>query len=311
MPDYSLALALDLRSYGMNSPRSAQSRAGILGPSDLGFCRQKATLKTKGVAESDEKSISAAQIGTAIHAYAALAFAAAHPDWIIEDRKVTTTFPSGAEISGTPDIIATDWNALIDIKTTDGFEWVKRNGTSLNHRYQRHTYALGALQAGLLVDTEDNPLMVGNLYIDRSGKERDPYFVMERFDPTLTDEVDSWIQDVIYAVKTGEDASRDIVSTICDKICEFYTVCRGGLPVEEGQILINDDDTKAAIRMYVDGKNLASEGEKLKREAKTLLYGINGTDGEWQVRWVTINPSFIEGYERSGSERLDVVPVKK
>lgn len=297
-------VAAAIKAYSDGSSRSLQSAAGIIGPSDLGFCRQKATLMTRGVEQSDSKPTAAAQIGTAIHTYAGEALRAMFPHWIVDDHKVTATFPSGAQVSGTPDIIAPDYNALIDIKTVDGFAWVKREGTSLNHRYQRHTYALGAIQEGLLDDSK--PLFVGNLYIDRSGKEPEPLLLIEPFDPSLTDEIDSWIGDVIYAAKHGEDASRDIPSPVCEKICEYFTVCRGGLEVHEGGEFIEDPDLKAAIRMYVEGRDMEKEGSKLKREASTRLAGVNGSDGEWQVRWVSVAPTTVQAFEKQGFDRLDV-----
>ena len=42
------AIALDftmaVRNYGLSDGRTLQSKAGIIGPSDLGFCRQRAAL---------------------------------------------------------------------------------------------------------------------------------------------------------------------------------------------------------------------------------------------------------------------------
>lgn len=298
-----------IRDYGMNDPRSAQSRAGILGPSDLGFCRQKAALTTKGVPDSDEKSIHAAQVGTAIHRYVAQAFAAYNPEWICDSERLTATFPSGAQIAGTPDLICPDYNALVDVKTVDGFAWVKREGTSLNHRYQRHTYAMAAAQAGLLDDSK--PMYVGNLYIDRSGKEPLPLLLIEEYDPSLTFEIDDWIRDVIYAVETGEDASRDIPAPVCEQICEKFTVCRGSLETHEGGVLIEDPTLRAALQMYVDGRDMEKEGGQLKREASAMLHGINGTDGVWQVRWTDVAPSSIEAYERAGYAKIDVRKARK
>lgn len=302
-------LAADIRDYGMNAPRSVQSREGILGPSDLGFCRQKAALTVKGVADTDEQSIAAAQIGTAIHEYVAKAFKERHPDWIIDDHKVTARFPSGAEISGTPDIIAPDWNAIIDVKTVDGFSWVKREGTSQNHKYQRHCYAMGAVQEGLL--DASKTVYVGNLYIDRSGKEPEPYFIIEEFDPTLTDEIDSWIQDVIYAVKQGEDASRDIPAAICERICSKFTACRGELETHEGGEFIEDPTLVSAIDMYVEGRSMVKDGEQLKKEAQARLFGVNGRTNEYQVRWVDVAPTTVDSFEKAGYSRMDVRKVRK
>ena len=302
MNDILNMLATDIRAYSDNSARSQQSRAGILGPSDIGFCRSKAALVTKGVQPTDHVSIAAAQIGTAIHEYVGAAIKQAHPGWIVDEQRVTATLPSGAVVSGTPDIIAPDLDAIIDVKTVDGFEWIKRDGTSRNHKYQRHLYALGAQQAGLITEQ----CKVGNLYIDRSGKEPEPMLLMEDFDPTLTMEIDSWIGDVIYAVKNGEDASRDIPAPVCEKICSFFTVCRGGLEVHEGGELIEDATLISAIDMYVEARDLEKQAGKQKREAAAMLSGVNGTDGRYAVRWTHVNPATVQAFEKQGYDRLDI-----
>ena len=303
LPDLQQRLAQAIHDYSYADPRSKQSRDGILGPSDLGFCRQKAVLTTREVQQTDKTNEAAARIGTAIHRYVAQAFAQANQGWIADSEKVTATFPSGVAISGTPDLICPSENAIIDVKTVDGFEWVKRNGTSLNHKYQRHAYALGAMQAGLLDGSRT--VYVGNMYIDRSGKEPEPFFIIEEFDPSLTGEVDSWIGDVIYAVKNGEDASRDIPAAVCEKICPFFTACRGGLPVDEGS-LIDSPELVAAVDMYVDARDLEKRAKQMKDEASAVLAGTNGSTGTWQVRWVEIPPTVVERFEKRGYTRLDI-----
>ncbi|MBU6278734.1 MAG: hypothetical protein KGN78_05765 [Actinomycetales bacterium] len=309
LPDLQQRLAQAIHDYSYADPRSKQSRDGILGPSDLGFCRQKAVLTTREVARTDETNEAAARIGTAIHRYVAQAFAQANQGWIADSEKVTATFPSGVAISGTPDLICPSDNAIIDVKTVDGFEWVKRNGTSQNHKYQRHAYALGAMQAGLLDGSQT--VYVGNMYIDRSGKEPEPFFIIEEFDPSLTGEVDSWIGDVIYAVKNGEDASRDIPAAVCEKICPFFTACRGGLEVHDGGTLIEDAELLAAVDMYVEARELSSHAEQMKKEAQRALSGINGSTGTYQVRWVEVAPTTIQSFEKAGYLRMDVRKVRK
>lgn len=311
-PDYAALIHADLRAYDNASERSQQSMNGILGPSDIGFCRQKATLVTRGVDPTDPKKMWAAQVGTAIHNYVELALKNSHPDWLmgsIDKITVTATLPSGASISGHPDIIIPSDNTILDIKTVDGFEWVKRNGTSDSHKYQRHLYALGAMQEGILDGTK--PVYVGNLYFDRAGNEQAPILHIEEFDHALSDEIDSWISDVSYAVMNDEDASRDIPSSVCSQICEFFTVCRGNLPVHEGQDFTDSDDLRAAIRMVVEAQQMEKKAKALKASGKKVLAGFNGTDGEYQVRWTEIAPTYIDGYQRAGSVRLDVVPLKR
>lgn len=303
------AIAQALDAYSRGDARSVQSAEGILGPSDLGFCRNKAALMTKGVSQSDSKSLWAASVGTAIHTYTASALSKAFPSWIVDNKRVTATFPSGAAVSGTPDIISPDWNAVLDVKTVDGFAWVKRNGTSQNHKFQRHTYALGAIQAGLL--DESKPIFVGNVYLDRSGKEKEPYVTLEQFDPTLTDQVDTWISDVIYAVKHDEEASKDIAPAVCEQICEFFTVCRGSMPDTHDPMLILDGEQKDAIRMYVEARDMAKEADRMKRAAQAHLVGVEGSDGEWQVRWTHIPESEVASFRKNGYDRMDIRKVRK
>jgi hypothetical protein len=312
MLNYDEAIRTALDNYDRSASRTMQSREGILGPSDIGFCRQKAVLVTRQVPPTDEVSHWAANVGTAIHNYVEAALKATHPDWLmgsIDNITVTAELPSGAKISGHPDIVIPHENTVLDIKTVDGFEWVKRNGTSDAHKYQRHLYALGCRQADIFDPTL--PIHVGNVYFDRSGKEKDFLIVMDEYDPSLTAEIDSWVQDVIYAVRHGEDSARDVAAAVCQRICEFFTVCRGGLAVNDGGDVITDEYLLSAIDMYVQGREQENQGKRMKSEAKELLQGVNGASATHQVRWVTVNPAQVAAFERPASTRLDVVKLKK
>jgi CRISPR/Cas system-associated exonuclease Cas4 (RecB family) len=302
-----------VKAYGESSDRSVQSAQGKLGPSDIGFCRNKAALMIRGIEQSDSTSIAAAQVGTAMHTYIGDAIKAMFPTWIIDSQRFTATLPSGVEVSGTPDIVIPEQNAIIDIKTVDGFEWVKRNGTSQNHKFQRHLYAMGAVQAGVL--DGGKTVYVGNIYFDRSGKEPEPYFVIEEMDPTLTDEIDAWISDVTYAVINKEDAMRDVAAPVCEKICSYYTVCRGALPTHEGGEFIEDHDRVEALRMYIEARDMAKVADKQKREAQAMLVGTNGIaniDGEsFQLRWTHINGGMVDAFEKQPYDRMDVRKVRR
>lgn len=310
--DYAAAALAAINASQDNSPRSMQSAQGKLGPSDIGFCRQKAALMTKGVPATDVTNMWPAFVGTSLHDHIEAALKQMFPTWLmgsIDKVRVTATLPSGAEISGHPDIVIPSANTILDIKTVDGFEWVKREGTSQQHKYQRHLYALGALQAGLLDSSK--PVTVGNLYFDRSGKEKTPLCLKEEMDPNLTSQVDQWIQDVIYAVANGEDASRDVVAPVCEKICSHFTACRGGLEIHDGATLIEDQETISAVQMYVEGRDLENEGKRLKDQAKDRLAGINGSTGMFDVRWVEIQPTTVESFEKPGFWRLDVRKTRR
>lgn len=305
--DYGMVISATLKASMDSSARSEQSRQGVMGPSDLGFCRQKAALMTRGVGQTDSNDKWSAAVGIAIHNYVEGVLHKAFPDWIlgsVNERKVTAVFPCGAEISGTPDIIIPEHQIIIDIKTVDGLATVKREGASQSHKFQRHTYAMGAVHDGIFDPTK--PVCVGNLYFDRSGKESEPYLILEEFDPSLTDQIDSWITDVIYAVKNSEDAMRDLPSPICERICEYFTVCRGDMPMTEGAEFITDAMLLSAVDQYNEGKDLAKMGKQLKDEAAATLAGVNGTTGKWTVRWTQVNPTRVESFEKQGYLRLDI-----
>jgi hypothetical protein len=301
--EVALIIATAMKAKSDTTPRTLQSRAGLIGPSDLGFCRNKAALMGRGIGQTDSKSTAPADIGTAIHHWVEDALRTAFPTWLIEER-FSATFPCGAEVAGSADLAITEWNALLDIKTVDGFEKIKRFGPSLNHKMQRHTYALGAIQAGRLDDSQT--VYVGNVYIDRSGVEPLPYVIYEEFDHAFTDEIDAWITDVIYAIQHDEAASQDIAAPICEKICEYYTACRGGLPIAE-PTLITDEETKNNIRLYIEGREMEKTGKKMKDEARVALADINGSDGEWTVRWTQkAGYDYAAGY-RAPSQSIDIV----
>lgn len=300
-----------LRSYMDGSARSVQASEGILGPSDIGFCRQKASLMTRGVPATDAPPKWAAAVGTAIHNYVEAAIKEAHPDWLvgsIDGVRVTATLPSGAEISGHPDVVVPASNAVLDIKTVDGFQWVKREGTSLQHKYQRHLYAMGLIQAGILEDSKT--VLVGNIYFDRSGKEPEPLVIVEEMDHTLTPEIDSWVQDVIYSVKNQEDASRDVAAAVCERICSHFTACRGQLETQDSEF-IQDADLLSAVDMYVQGREMKKEAEAMQKAAQAILDGVNGSTGTYQVRWVDVQPTTVESFEKAAYRRMDIRKVRK
>lgn len=290
-------VSLALYDYMEWSARTRQSREGRLGPSDIGFCRQKAVLVTRQVQPTDHPPNWSAAVGTAIHSYVEAAMKDLHPEWLmgsIDNIHTTAVLPSGAEIGGHPDIVAPDINAVLDIKTVNGFEWTRRNGPSQSHLFQRHLYALGLIQDGTLDSSRD--VLVGNIFLDRSGAQTEPLVYVDPFDPGLTDVVDTWINDVIYAVKNGEDSARDIPAAVCEKICEFFTVCRGGLEDNDSDGLITDRELIAAVEMYVAGRDQESTGKQMKKEAAAVLANVSGVTDTHQVRWVQVQ----------GSERLDV-----
>lgn len=305
--DYAAMITTALSDYNKSSARTKQSLDGILGPSDIGFCRQKAVLVTRQTPPSDVTPMWAAYVGTAIHTYVESALKTMHPDWLmgsIDHVKVEAHLPSGAKIGGHPDIVIPSANTVIDIKTVNGFEWTKKHGPSQSHKYQRHLYAMGLMRDKILDPTQ--PVYVGNVYFDRSGKEQEPLVFCEPFDMDLTAEIDRWMSDVIYAVEYGEDSARDVAAPVCEKICDFFTVCRGSLPERDSQELITDEHLLSAIELYIEGRDLETKGKQMKKESGEQLAGITGVTPTHQIRWVTVGASTVGPFERPGHDRMDV-----
>jgi hypothetical protein len=294
-------------SYDANRPRSIQAREGVIGPSDLGFCKQKALLTLRGVPYSDSRSIWPAVVGTAVGEFVEAALKQMFPHWIvgsIDGVRLGYELGNGAVVTGTGDVIAPDFNAAFDLKTKDGLILVKRKPPTRNYRYQRHAYVRGAVQAGLL--DPDKPLYVGNIYLDRSGKDDDPYVQLEEVDPTLDDEITAWVDDVIYARLHNEDAEREVAPAVCEKICEFFTVCRGTLPVSDGLEVFEDEETLDALEVYITSRETGKVMKAQMEEAAGYLRGKNGIGHGHQVR-TTFIPATNSKAEH---DRLEVTPIR-
>lgn len=313
-----------LNSYSQSKARNRQTR---IGPSAVGYCRRNAYyIATEAVRTPAREGIHTwpADVGTAIHSYIDEAVAWAREsfrdhrgfgDWdgnVIlgsEYGPITATLPDGDTISGTFDLLLPQFNLVLDVKTVNGMTWTQNKGVSQNHNWQRHLYALGAQQAGLL---DDRPMYVGNLYFDRSGKDSIPYAQISEYDPTVIPEIQAWVEDVKYAVIHGEQhAAQDLPAARCRNVCDFYDLCYGVLPeTHEEAGPITDEESIEAIDMYVRGRALESEGRKMKQAASVRLVGIAGATDEWQVRWTVVNR---DGYavEPSSYNRLDVTKIRR
>jgi hypothetical protein len=251
-----------------------------------------------------------AVIGTALGEYVEKSIKDTFPEWLvgsIDNIRVTYTTLNGDEISGTPDVVVPDFNLVADLKSKDGFEWEQRKGSSTSNKYQRHAYAKGLIAAGILDGSR--PVYVANVYIDRSGNIEMPLSEVQEIDYTLDDEITQWVEDVKYAVLNNEDASRDIAAPICAKICEYFTVCRGGLPMNDSDVY-TDPEIVTAVQMYVEGREMATEGEKQRKAAAKMLSGLNGVADGWQVRTTEVDATDVPGFYRRGYSKVDVVKAK-
>lgn len=210
-----IAAALDAFSSG--SERSQQSANYQTGISDLGHCRQKLTYLIRQTPPTDPRTYRAAFIGTALGDHMEQALFKAWPDAVLK-MAVNVRLLDSLDVGGHPDIVL-QRGAVLDGKSVDGVAAVEREGPSTQQRYQLHLYMAALLQMGYFRDIPRKDLWVSDFWIDRSGKEARIITHPEAYDPEVVKEAEAWIEDVIYAVRNGEEASRDMPREFCQSWC--------------------------------------------------------------------------------------------
>jgi hypothetical protein len=261
--------------------RSEQAALGILGVSDIGTCRQRAAYMVRGAAATDSPQGLAAWIGTALHKEALAARKTLRPE-LNHEVEVTVTTPSGFELTGHIDEI--DGDQITDLKTADGLAKIRHSGASQQQTFQRHLYGLGAIQAGLV---HKDRLVVRNVWMDRSGRDKTVHVEQEPFSPEVIAEANLWLEDVEYAVRNSEDASRDQPSSWCKACCPFFTACRGGETVA-GEV-ITDPDIIETAKVYRTAKDQAAIYSDIAEDARRELDDVEGKAGDLLIRWTSVN----------------------
>jgi hypothetical protein len=56
---------------------------------------------------------------------------------------------------------------------------------------------------------------------------------------------------------------------------------------------------------------LEKQATAMKKAAQEKLAGVNGSTGTWQLRWVQVQPTRVEAFEKTGYLRLDVRQIRK
>lgn len=285
----------DLIAHDHGSDRSLQAKAGIIGPSDL-VCRERARRIVVEAPRTDEPSMNAAILGTYIHEGITRARSAINPD-LLHEVAVEITLPSGPVMVGHADEVDPKENSVTDFKTVNDVAYRRKVGPEAAHIRQVHLYALGLVQAGIL---QKDPI-VRLAYIDRSGKEPRPYVYQQRYDHLEILMADDFVGDVIYAVREGEEATKDWPREKCRRFCPYYSGCRpddrAGLPVES-------TEASAAALVYFAAHQEQREATKIKEQAREHLIGVDGVTPEGMlVRWTRVNT------DDGGYDRLDVRQV--
>lgn len=292
--------------FGNHSTRSRQSVNHVLGVSDIGHCREYARRmilqEPHGVQPTTYAMASFA--GTAIGSLAEDAVIASLSKMpALKQRKVTVLLPGDITLTGHPDLVLP--NAVIDFKTADGLAVVRADGASTQQRFQVTLYAKALIDVGMI---EPDAWCV-LVWLDRSGRETRPHVQAWRYDPAIVEEAAQWIDDVLYAYRNNEEASRDKPREFCWACCPFVQSCRGGDTDATG--LLDDPAIETAIAVLDDAKVRAKSAENDRKAALAVLNGSNGSTGRHTVRWVEVPETTIKPGTRRAFLKLDVRPIQQ
>lgn len=292
------------------SNRSLQAKQFKVGISDLGFCSERTKRMLKQEVPEDRDALPAF-IGTALGDHIEQATEAVWPDAI---RQATVSVQLAGEsgqlytISGHPDLILPSDGIILDVKTTRGLETVRRTGPSQQQQFQRHLYAKAAWLHGHFGDLPLEDVQVGNVWMDRAGDERELHVQLEPFDEKWVIDAGQWLDEVVYAYLQGEEARKEPPREMCAKVCGFYDTCRALDTDVEG--LLTDETVLAAVAMDREGAALIKEGYKLRDTAKPHLEGVEGSTGEYLVRWTVVNDSEVK-FRRKAYNKLTITKLPK
>jgi hypothetical protein len=302
-----------IQNASNSTDRSKQQQDFMLGVSNLGHCKQYAALMMKQTPFSDVRDKTAAFFGTVAGAAIEAQLKIDHPGWLFQ-QDLFFPLPSGGGTDAHPDIIipyaaqdieAGYYQGILDGKSKAELETIKKTGPSQQQIYQVHAYAKAAIEAGLL--DPSHPIIVGDVYFDRSGKDVIPHAVMHLYTEDVITFIDEWVNDVKYAVMHNEDASRDMPREWCWSYCEYATVCRGNDTDVEG--LLEDPDILAAVDMWAEVKELKAEAKKKEAAFKRTLDGVTGSTGTYNIRWTEVGPVEMKASTRSGYKKLSITKV--
>lgn len=293
------------------SNRSLQSKEFKVGVSDLGFCSEYTKRQLAGIPPEWESDALAAFIGTAVGDHAETAIKKHLWPHAIIQSEVTVRLEGDEgrvyNLPGHPDVIDPDDGVLIDLKTVNGLEIVKRTGPKKSQQFQRHCYAKAAWEAGMFGGLSLEEVYVANVWIDRSGKDHECHVQMEPYSEDVVREAGMWLDEVVYGYIHDSEVPKEPSREFCEVWCGHFSTCRALDTDVEG--LLTDPEVLEAVKLQLEAAELDRKSKRLKAIAKGALEGVQGSTGEHLVRWTHVNGGPVS-FTRQGYDRLDIKPIR-
>lgn len=267
-----------------SSDRTAQSMSGQVGVSDLGWCQEYVRRLIVQAPRTDSPFSMAAVVGNWADKGIKSARELVRPELLL-DVPLTVTLPNGAKVPGTADEIDPDEPAVTDYKSKDkrGLAAIRRGTSTRTNRWQRHNYGAAAIQAGLV---PEQGLVVRNVWMDRSGREKKPHVEQEPFSWDVVAEASAWLDEVLDAVKHGETARKEPPRHECRDYCPFYTACRRD-EVEVGPI--TNPRLVEAVNLYGEASDQAKDAKAVMDALRDEVEGLTGRTDRYELVSTKVN----------------------
>jgi len=209
-------------------------------------------------------------------------------------------------VLGKPEIIWRNPGYVADVKTKANISLIRTvEDVDRAHLFQIRLYHLALVQEGKIAP--DAPAYL--IYLDRSGKNPDPKVIEVPTREEYITEIDEWVGDAVYAVKAGEEASKDRPVPWCVAACPYAWDCRAGDTLANGN-LIEDETQLRAVKAYIEGKELEKRSKDLIDAAKDALEDVSGTTPDGFVVAHTVIAGATYTTTRQPGVRLSIRRLK-
>lgn len=204
---------VDALVKSLTANKGKRSRQVEIGPSEIGGCRRRMWYRLKGQPTTNDNTLSlAAWMGTAIHSR--IEHELRRQDMWGEKYEIEVEVESDgllAHLKGHVDLYIPADRVLVDWKTT-----TKKNLSKFPTQQQRWQVQLYGMMLNESGKSVDEVVLVA---IPRDGNENDIVVHREPYDPGVSSDALSWLEDVM---SYEEPAPADMNARFCKDYCRYY-----------------------------------------------------------------------------------------